>query len=71
VIRIRRRMLAAIKAHQEAGTVPPGVDQPEAYRLRPGGVVLPNGTDWVEATTELRKAFVEHPELDPAINGPL
>jgi len=24
-----------------------------------------------QATHELRKAFVEHPELDPALNGPL
>ena len=29
------------------------------------------GADWVEATRELRKAFVEHPELDPTLNGPL
>ncbi len=27
--------------------------------------------DWVEATGELRKAYVEHPELDPTLNGPL
>ena len=32
---------------------------------------LPEGADWVESTRELRQAFVEHPELDPTLNGPL
>lgn len=53
------------------GTVPPGVDDPTAYRVRSGGVFLPEGADWIEATKELRKAFVQHADLDPAINGPL
>jgi hypothetical protein len=71
VIRVRRRVLGAIRAHMQTGTVPPGVDDPAAYRVRSGGVLLPIGADWVEATRELRKAFIEHPELDPALNGPL
>ncbi|HET8618364.1 MAG TPA: hypothetical protein VFM27_05375, partial [Acidimicrobiales bacterium] len=69
--RVRRRLIAAVKAHQASGTVPPGVDDPEAYRVRSGGIFLPKGADWVEATRELRRAFVEHPELDPTLNGPL
>jgi phenylpropionate dioxygenase-like ring-hydroxylating dioxygenase large terminal subunit len=71
VIRVRRRVIAAIKAHMQNGTVPPGVDTPDAYRVRSGGVLLPEGADWVESTRELRQAFVEHPHLDPALNGPL
>jgi phthalate 4,5-dioxygenase len=71
VIRVRRRVIAAIRAHMQNGTVPPGVDDPAAYRVRSGGVFLPDGADWVEATRELRKAFVDHPDLDPALNGPL
>jgi len=71
VIRVRRRVIAAIQAHMKYGTPPPGVDDPAAYRVRSGGVLLPEEADWVEATRELRKAFVEHPELDPALNGPL
>jgi len=71
VIRVRRRLLDAVRAHMRTGQAPPGVDQPEAYRVRSGGVVLPDGMDWVEATRELRQAFVDHPELDPALNGPL
>src|SRR6195256_306787 len=71
VIRVRRRVVAAIRAHMQNGTVPPGVDDPAAYRVRSGGVLLPAGSDWVAATQELRRAFTEHPELDPALNGPL
>jgi hypothetical protein len=71
VIRVRRRLIAAVQAHARSGAVPPGVEDPEAYRVRSGGVFLPEGADWVEATRELRRAFVEHPELDPTLNGPL
>ena len=71
VARVRRRLIAAVQAHMRSGTVPPGVDDPEVYRVRSGGLFLPKGADWVEATRELRRAFVEHPELDPTLNGPL
>jgi hypothetical protein len=71
VIRVRRRLIAAVQAHMRTGAVPPGVDEPEVYRVRSGGVYLPEDADWVEATRELRKAFVEHSDLDPALNGPL
>ena len=58
--------------HQPHATHPAhGVDNPEVYQVRSGGVYLPQGVDWVEATRELRKAYVEHPELDPLLNGPL
>ncbi len=69
VIRVRRRLLAAAKALEEDGTTPPGVDDPTVYHVRAGGTYLPEGVDWVEATKDLRRAFVEHPELDPAITG--
>src|SRR6266550_3568987 len=71
VIRVRRRLIAAVEAHMKHGITPPGVDDPDIYRVRSGGVFLPPDADWVEATRELRQAFVEHPELDPALNGPL
>jgi phthalate 4,5-dioxygenase oxygenase subunit len=71
VIQVRRRLLNAVKAHMERGLTPPGVDNPDVYRVRSGGVFLPVGVDWVEATADLRKAYVEHPELDPLLNGPL
>jgi phthalate 4,5-dioxygenase len=69
VIRVRRRLLAAARALADHGEAPPGVDNPQVYRIRSGGAFLPEGADWVEATHELRQAFVDHPELDPAISG--
>jgi len=64
IIRTRRRLMkAAIDLRQ--GIIPLTVDHPELYRQRSGGVILPRSADWVEATAELRTAFVRHPELVP------
>jgi hypothetical protein len=67
LIRVRRRLLAAAEGLVNRSVTPPGVDHPEAYAVRGGGVILPNGADWLEATAELRKACVNHPELDPSV----
>jgi hypothetical protein len=69
IIRTRRRMLAAARALHEHGIVPPGVDNPELYRQRSGGVVLPRSVDWWDGSKELRKAFVEHKDLAPLPNA--
>jgi phthalate 4,5-dioxygenase oxygenase subunit len=69
IIRTRRRLIEAAKALRDAGVVPPGVDDPEVYAVRTGGVILPRNADWIESTAELRKAFAKHPELTPAILG--
>jgi phthalate 4,5-dioxygenase oxygenase subunit len=69
VIRVRRRLAEAARAFEERGVTPPGVDQPDVYGVRSGGALLPKDADWLEATAELRKAFVDHPELDPALAG--
>jgi hypothetical protein len=69
VIRTRHRLLAAVKAFRDRGVLPPGADDPSLYRVRSGGVILPKDADWVEATRDLREAFVEHPELDLSILG--
>ena len=58
-----------VKALREQGTTPPGADDPSVYAVRSGGVVLPRGVNWVEATSELRKAFVEHPGLTREVLG--
>ena len=63
VIKVRRRLIAAARALAESGATPPGVDNPEVYRVRSGWVNLPNEANWLEATLDLRKAFVDHPEL--------
>jgi hypothetical protein len=71
VIRVRRRMLAAAEALAERGTVPPGVDNPEVYAVRAGGVFLSRDQDWLKATERLRQGFTVHPDLDLSITGPL
>jgi len=69
IIRTRRRLIAAARALREHGATPPGVDDPEVYGVRAGGVILPRTADWQTATEDLRKAFMAHPELSPAIIG--
>ena len=71
IIRTRRRLLGAADAWAERRSPPPGVERPDAYRVRSGGVILPTGVDWAEATRELQRAFVAHPDLDPSVTGSL
>jgi phenylpropionate dioxygenase-like ring-hydroxylating dioxygenase large terminal subunit len=71
IIRTRKRLIDAARALRDTGKVPPGVDDPAVYAVRSGGAVLPRGADWIEATRELRKAGVEHPELTRAVLGGL
>jgi phthalate 4,5-dioxygenase oxygenase subunit len=64
IIKTRRRLINAARDLME-GATPPGVDNPEVYGVRAGGIILPRDTkDWVEATNKLRAAWVHHPELD-------
>jgi nitrite reductase/ring-hydroxylating ferredoxin subunit len=69
IIRTRRRLIEAARALREQGTLPPGVDDPSVYAVRSGGTVLPKSLNWVEATQELRKAFVAHEGLTRAVLG--
>jgi phthalate 4,5-dioxygenase oxygenase subunit len=57
VIRIRRRLLAMAKELRDEGVTPPGVDQPELYRVRSAIINLAKEADWVEQTREILKAF--------------
>jgi phenylpropionate dioxygenase-like ring-hydroxylating dioxygenase large terminal subunit len=66
IVQTRRRLLDAVRALRDQGVVPPGVDEPDVYAVRSGSVFLPEAANWVEATDDLRKAFVEHPDLDAA-----
>jgi hypothetical protein len=59
IIRTRRRIIAAAKALRDDGILPPGVDEPDIYRQRSGGVILPRNVDWWEGTKDLRQAFVD------------
>jgi hypothetical protein len=69
IIRTRRRLIGAAMALRDSGTLPPGTTQPGVYRVRSGGVVLPEGADWTEATRPLQQAFVDHPELSLDVLG--
>jgi nitrite reductase/ring-hydroxylating ferredoxin subunit len=71
VIRTRKRLIDAAKALRDTGQVPPGVDDPGVYAVRSGGVVLPRGADWIEATRALRRAGAEHPDLSRSVLGGL
>jgi phthalate 4,5-dioxygenase oxygenase subunit len=71
VIRVRRRLLSAVRDYIENGVTPPGVDEPQGYRVRAGGIELPEGEDWVERTQDLRTAFVDAGPLNESLNGPL
>jgi nitrite reductase/ring-hydroxylating ferredoxin subunit len=71
IIRTRKRLIEAARALRDRGQVPPGVDNPEVYAVRSGGVVLPRSASWVEATRELRKAGREHRGLTRAVLGGL
>jgi phthalate 4,5-dioxygenase oxygenase subunit len=69
VIRTRKRLIDAAKALRDKGQVPPGVDEPYVYETRSGGVVLPKDANWVDATKNLRTAFVKHPGLTRDVLG--
>lgn len=46
VIKVRRKIIAASKALAEHGVTPPGVKNPELYRVRSIATVLPKDQDW-------------------------
>jgi len=52
IIRTRRKLLASVRAYKE-GTPPPGVDKPELFRMRSGGVVVPEGINAIDAMADL------------------
>jgi hypothetical protein len=61
IVRVRRRLLAALHAFHRRGTTPPGVDTPAAYRKRSMSAVLPATSDWVEALRDWQEARVAGP----------
>jgi len=72
IIRTRNLLLGAARALADKGMTPPGVDDPEVFGARAGGVFLADDVDdWLAATSELRQGFIKHPELDRSITGPL
>jgi len=66
IIRMRRLLIRATRALQNEGTIPPGVDNPEVYKVRSGNVILPNGVNGIEATQDLQWAALkgEPPKIE-------
>ena len=60
IIRTRRRWIAVAKAFAEQGTPPPN-DNPKAYRLRSGEVILPRSADWWDGSKDLREKSLSQP----------
>jgi len=56
IIRVRKRLLAAARALRDHNEMPPAVDSPALYRVRPVGAILSKGADWLAATRERREA---------------
>jgi hypothetical protein len=63
IIRTRRRLIDAAKALRDHGTVPPGVDNPEFYRIRSGGALLPRGSDGLRVLDDVIHARATSLEL--------
>jgi hypothetical protein len=60
IIRTRRRLLEAMKAHRDHGTAPPpGVDDPTVYGIRSTTIVLSDSESWQPVATPLLKAFTD------------
>ena len=47
LVRVRRRLMSAAEALRDQGVTPPGVEEPERYKLRSCLTVLPQGADWL------------------------
>jgi phthalate 4,5-dioxygenase len=67
IIRLRRVMLDAVKALRDHGTVPPTVDDPDAYAVRSGSVVLPPDQPWLEFSRPRLQVAPNQPLLSAAI----
>jgi phthalate 4,5-dioxygenase oxygenase subunit len=68
IIKTRRKLIAAAREFAEAGTPPPGSENPEWYTVRSCEAVLPAGENWQEALGPwLSASTLEYP--DPLSTG--
>jgi len=65
IIVTRRKLVNAAKALRDQGTIPPGVDQPELYKMRSGGALLPKGVDGLEVLRPIHFYETDTLELEP------
>jgi len=59
IIRTRRKLVDAAKTLRDNGTVPPGVENPQLYRMRAGGALVPAGVNGLEMTQDVIYAKAE------------
>ena len=62
IIMARQRLLRAVRALEESGATPPGVDTAH-QRVRSASVVLPSDQSYQDAA---REALIAHPGVEPA-----
>jgi hypothetical protein len=60
IIKTRRRLIDAALRLRDDGVAPPGVDEPDVFRVRSASLVIPKDAPWVEAAQEWMEAFSEH-----------
>jgi hypothetical protein len=64
IIRARRRLINAAKAYRDQGAIPPGVDNPELFRMRSGGALLPKGVNGLEMLKEVHFMRADNIEVE-------
>ena len=70
IIRVRRRLIRAARELRDLGVTPPGVDNPEWYRVRTTSATLPKGADWLDQLEEwLNARSNEIPEAKLRVPG--
>lgn len=57
IIKLRRSLLKACRALRDEGKIPPGVNYPDLYLVRPVSIILAKDSDWAEATRLRREKF--------------
>jgi phthalate 4,5-dioxygenase oxygenase subunit len=61
IIRVRRALTNALRALREEGVTPPGVDNPDVFRVRSASGILPTDVGWIEGTNAWVQAKPDAP----------
>ena len=63
IIRTRRRLIGIARAYRDEGVLPPGVSDPEAFRVRSCAIHLQREVRWQEALADWHAARAGLPEM--------
>jgi hypothetical protein len=61
MIQVRHRLINAARALRDDGVTPPGVDEPELYRVRSATLAIPKGDDWHQTAAAYLKSDTDLP----------